>query len=276
MPIGFAVDQFVSGGLLNNVRATVESAAFTMDGPANYNVPGVVFLKLELAHMENNTKSVDVQYWAMGGANKIVPTADGRFVEVLPDAGEFKLVDSSNFAHLCLSLDKAGAAKHLMASGDSQVFVGLDAHWERVKVQREIRDNATGGPGGTPKREPEVLVVKKIYSGMGVRSAGGGIPRTTAPAAAGTPAPAPAGAAVDTDTLQAEAAKVLAHEKLGLVDGTPMEIKVFRTKVAGVLMALKIDAKIRGPITDFMVNNPEFMESQGIILDTAAGTVLKP
>jgi hypothetical protein len=151
---------FTTGGLIDDVDIEVKEARFVMwdyAGQVRDPVPALA-VTMETGGEGTPITESYTQYYSAGDARNLMPSADGKALEVVGGSGGLK--SSSNAGQFLVSLVNAGFPEDRLLDGDISVMDGLEAHVHRIP-QPERK-----GLVKTPKqgdREATILVVSKIH-----------------------------------------------------------------------------------------------------------------
>lgn len=192
--VSWSPDDFVTGGLLNDVDVEVEDAAFTMEAPVGYNVAvATMFFRMDLKDL--STGDVTAQYWSCGAkaAEEFEPSQDGRYALIAKQGGKGAFVKGSNFHVLAESLCAHGFPK--ASCGDAWAVKGIQMHMVRIPG-KGLSSGPPAGGGGDDGRT--VLVCERMIRGPK------GAKPVAAPAAAKAKAPARGAAAAQAAPAPAE------------------------------------------------------------------------
>src|SRR2546428_11523323 len=151
---------FTTGGLIDDVDVTVTEARFVMwdyAGQVRDAVPALA-VTMETGGEGTPITETYTQYYSAGDSRNLMPSSDGKALEVVGGSGGLK--SSSNAGNFLVSLVNAGFPEERLLDGDISVMDGLEAHVHRIP-QPERK-----GLVKTPKqgdREATILVVSKIH-----------------------------------------------------------------------------------------------------------------
>lgn len=188
--------EFVAGGLIDDINATITDAKFTMydyNGKADVSVPA---LGIEL-ELEDGVKHES--YYSAGDAKYWAPSADGK--NLIPTGDKTSLTNGCKLGIFLTELVMAGFPEDKLAAGDISCLTGLVAHFQR-KADKE-RKGLIKKEGDS--KEASTLCVTKIITMPGEKVAKAAKPAVGQPAAAktaaapATKAAAAAATAVDID-----------------------------------------------------------------------------
>jgi hypothetical protein len=182
--LGMGADDFIQGGLLNNIDVEITSAIWTgwdYDGAISTDVLAV---KMTLTPLDEKMKpkpeEAVEQYWSAGGelGDTGGITDDGS--RVRPSEGKSALTKNSNLHVLIQTLWANGMPKDYLADGNISKLKGTKVH--------VIRTTAPKREGITRERkkdrEDTVLVINKIYQGPWGKMTAGATTTKAQPAAA--------------------------------------------------------------------------------------------
>ena len=258
-PISCQPEDFVAGGLINDVDVEVESAEFTTEGPPNYTVDAL-FFKASLKTLADG-QIVD-QWWSCGAKAKddFTPSDDGRFLLPTGPSGAKALVKGSNFHVFVESLVGKGFTGPGRVCGDAATYKGIQMHL----VQQVLKDR----PGMTQSREGrtnQVLVCERIIKLPGEKAKRAATPAAKAAPAAGAksaPAPEPATTGTDNGDLSELAASTL-QSVLAANEGT-LAKKAVRAQVFRAMQASKTDE--RNEVLK-LISDQSWLEAHDFLVD---------
>jgi hypothetical protein len=155
-------DDFIRGGLLNDVDVEVTAAVFCTWAYGRSDIEPVLALRMELKDMESG-ETVD-QYWSAGAANQfVIIDEDGEGgAEEGPQFGSATkegVNDSANVSHLFVSLKNNGFPRDELVQFHCKSIIGLQGHV--VRNQAPKRQGLKDQPG-EGDREKTILVFSKI------------------------------------------------------------------------------------------------------------------
>src|SRR6266516_2587704 len=198
---------FTTGGLIDDVDVTVTEARFVMwdyAGQVRDPVPALA-ITMETGGDGTPITETYTQYYTAGDAKNLMPSQDGKALEVVGGSGGLK--SNSNAGNFLVSLVNAGFPEERLLDGDISVMDGLEAHVHRIPQPE--RKGLVKSADKT--REATILVVSKIHrfpwEGKKAKAAGSVSKMPTAKSAA---ASAPAeGAITPTGEAQIEKARTV-------------------------------------------------------------------
>lgn len=195
----FAPEDFVQGGLIDDVDISIKDAVWTLETPPDYHSRDPVFgVKMWLSMVEDPDQVVD-QWWSCGTLKAQRPcTPEGEEAAEGPLLTGGSLMRNSNFHELMKSMIEAGVPVALAKSGDLRKLIGIEVHVQRKTIKREGLEGAPREGG----RTPQVLLVTKLLRMPGEKRA----PKAKPAAAAGAAASRPAAAAATRARTAAPAA----------------------------------------------------------------------
>lgn len=201
------------GGLIDNVDAVINDAAFTIwdyDQPVNNRT--TLALRLTLGYTGPDGEPAQaLQYYSAGDPKFFVPSEDGKMA--IPVGNKTALNSNTNLGQLLMALINAGFTGKL--GDDISVIVGVNAHWQRVAQPK--RDGLPSQQGQAANDRPKTLLVPvKVHAATGAKAAPKTAAKTTpktAPAAATPPAAAAADADGDADEALATTIMEVLQEK---------------------------------------------------------------
>ena len=150
---------FTTGGLIDDVDVTVSEARFVMwdyAGQVRDPVPALA-VSMEVGGEGTPLTETYTQYYSAGDARNLMPSSDGKALDVIGGSGGLKT--SSNAGQFLVSLVNAGFPEDRLLEGDISVMDGLEAHVHRIPQPE--RKGIVKDPGKT--REATILVVSKIH-----------------------------------------------------------------------------------------------------------------
>jgi hypothetical protein len=151
---------FTTGGLIDDVDITVTEARFVMwdyAGQLRDPIPALA-VTMETGGEGTPLTETYTQYYSAGDSRNLMPSADGKALEIVGGTGGLK--SSSNAGHFLVSLVNAGFPEDRLLEGDISVLDAMECHVHRIP-QPERK-----GLIKTPKqgdREATILVVSKIH-----------------------------------------------------------------------------------------------------------------
>ena len=242
--VKFGLEDFVQGGLVNDVDVTFKNPRFGWT-PPNYGEVLCAFF----ADLEQEDGTVTEQFWSCGGkGTDLEPSEDGK--RLLSDTNT-TLKKDSNFYHLLEAFSKKGVNVKAGLE-DISAFDGIRAHIVRVPQKRV--NPATGKPY-------EVLLPTEILSSKGT---GGKAPAAGKPAPAAATAPAEASGDVHEAALATLAGII---EKMA--PESSMTINAVKLKATTALLGGPYKA-LRTQVLP-LITNPEWLEenavTHGAVLD---------
>lgn len=155
-------DDFIRGGLLNDVDVEVTAAVFCTWDYGMSNIEPVLALRMDLKDMESG--EVVQQYWSAGAANQfVIIDEDGEGgAEEGPQFGSATkegVNDSANVSHLFVSLKNNGFPRDKLVQFNCANIIGLQGHVVRDQAPKRqgLKDQSQEGD-----REKTILVFSKI------------------------------------------------------------------------------------------------------------------
>jgi hypothetical protein len=204
-------EDFITGGLLNDVDLEILEAKYTLDKPDHYTFSDRIFTLFRMKDLSTGAE-VD-QFWAAGSMADFVPSPDGNFCLPNPDnPTATALRKSSNWFAMLNSLRTNGGMPKGFLNGPAGLSALKGLRFHGIQVAAPERP-------GLEKKEskfpPTILTCSKVLPGPAPwdKAKGGAKGKTeaaAAQAAAVTPGPTPvAEASGDSDDLIATALRVV-------------------------------------------------------------------
>jgi hypothetical protein len=159
-------DDFISGGLLDDVDATWKNVMFEMYNYGGKSDPAPCLGADLVTGAEIKAEDVVRQYWSCGSADNWEPSEDGA--RLVPVGGDTELRKSTNLFMLLKSLKEAGFPMAQLADGNVTVLNGLKAHMRRIDAPKRggmaPQSPRRGRDGKEYEKENKVLCVEKIIA----------------------------------------------------------------------------------------------------------------
>jgi hypothetical protein len=266
VPVSMNPDDFTQGGLLNNVDVRVVAARwerFDYQGKSN-EVPAMRFDLLPLDGSSQET----AQWWSAGDLKDFEPSEDAMTLEPVSTDSPSGIRNNTNWAIFLKELVNLGVAKARLSSGRADLFVGMEMHVTRKKIEDKDK-----GSGGTMERK-DTLVPTRIIKlpweskATGARTApaaaAGARPpaekQTVTPADVGT-VPAPA-AAAGTPVVLDDTVKAAVTEAVKAFKGENKVVSLAAMKKA-IFPKLKVAAALKRDAIKAL-DDSEYMDSIGL------------
>lgn len=252
-------EDWVSGGLLNDVDVTIKDCTFVDDWTYNGAVADPVLALAVTFVTEDGTETV--QHYSAGDLARWVPSQDGKSIEPAENSTAKALNNNTNCAAFIGSLMDAGFPKKLVASNSVAVFEGTSVHVNRVP---QAKRSGLAEPGDGKNRD--VLVVTKINAMPGETVADAPKPNGGARAAApATRTPAPRAAATQVATEEVEAGDAVLESAVEAVASVladrngSVEVKILPLAIIKHLTGNPNKAEIIA-----LIKNPDFLGAEGV------------
>jgi hypothetical protein len=159
-------DDFIAGGLLDDVDATWKNVMFEMYNYGGKSDPAPCLGADLITGAEIKPEDVVRQYWSCGSAENWEPSEDGA--RLVPVGGDTELRKSTNLFMLLKSLKEAGFPMAQLADGNVTVLNGLKAHMRRIDAPKRgnmpVQSPRRGASGKEYERDNKVLCVEKIIA----------------------------------------------------------------------------------------------------------------
>ena len=159
-------DDFISGGLLDDVDATWKNVMFEMYNYGGKSEPAPCLGADLVTGAEIRPEDVVRQYWSCGSADNWEPSEDGS--RLIPVGGDTELRKSTNLFMLLKSLKEAGFPMAQLADGNVSVLNGLKAHMRRIDAPKRggmaPQSPRRGRDGKEYEKDNKVLCVEKIIA----------------------------------------------------------------------------------------------------------------
>lgn len=157
MGVSMKAENLQQTGLLDDADVTITDAAYCM-----FQYPGTTTITPAARLLMTDPEGkVHEQYWSVGDAKKMVPSADGTTIEPAPGITNIQGFGlSTNWGVFLAELGNAGFPQDKL--GDSiKDLIGLGGHVVRKKVERKSKDQT---PEQAKKQADNgVLVFNKIH-----------------------------------------------------------------------------------------------------------------
>jgi hypothetical protein len=286
----YAAEDFVQGGLIDDVDVAIKDIVFTLDAPPEYHSPDPVFgVRAWLSMLENPDEVVE-QWWSCGTRKAHHPcTPEGELVNEGPYLTGGQLMRNSNFHEFEKSMQHEGFPKALADTGDLRHMIGVEIHVQRKTIKREGLAGAPRDDGRAPQTlictklihmpgEKRVAKSKPAASAVAARpaaAASAARPRTAATATAAAPTAPPATAApVAPPATPAEFnASVVAVEILSnMLEANPAGISLAAAKLAAnteLVHTYQTSLLNRNKVVALLFA-PAWLEEQGVRIEGEA------
>lgn len=161
-PVSMDPDDFVTGGLLQDVDLEILKIYSTLEKPEHYKFDDRVFIKMEAKNL--STGGQEEQFWAAGSNADFVPSSDGNFILPNPDnPSATALRKASNWAAMLVSLKTNGG----MPKGFLNSSKGLSAlAGMRFHAMQAPAPERPGLEKKDSKFPPTVLICFKVLPGF--------------------------------------------------------------------------------------------------------------
>lgn len=192
--VSFCGDDFVQGGLIDNVDVVIKDIVFTKDLPSEEyrSAVPVFFAKAYLGMLDDPNVVID-QSWSCGALKDHQPVDDeGNEADEGHRLIGSAMMKGSNFHHFVQSMELNGLSKELTRSGDLRSLIGAEMHVERKTIKREGLAGAVREDG---RAAGQVLLCTKMLHAPGEKRVTKARPAARTAAAARTSAAAAAPAA---------------------------------------------------------------------------------
>lgn len=158
-------DDFISGGLLDDVDVTWKNVRFEMYNYGGKSDPAPCLGADLVTGVELRPEDVVRQYWSCGSSDNWEPSEDGS--RLIPVGGDTELRRSTNLFLLLKSLKEAGFPMPQLADGSVTPLNGLKAHMRRIDAPKRgnmIQNARRGRDGKEFERDNKILCVEKIIA----------------------------------------------------------------------------------------------------------------
>jgi hypothetical protein len=159
-------DDFIAGGLLDDVDVTWKNVMFEMYNYGGKSDPAPCLGADLVTGAEIKAEDVVRQYWSCGSAENWEPSEDGA--RLVPVGGDTELRKSTNLFILLKSLKEAGFPMAKLADGNVTVLNGLSAHMRRIDAPKRgnmaPKSPRRGHDGKEYEKDNKVLCVEKIIA----------------------------------------------------------------------------------------------------------------
>lgn len=281
----FAAEDFVQGGLIDDVDVRIKDIVFTLEAPPDYHSREPVFGVKAWFSLLDNPEEVAEQWWSCGTRKSHHPcTPEGELVSEGHLLTGGTLMRNSNFHEFEKSLESSGFPKERSATGDLRHLIDTEIHVQRKTIKRE-------GLAGAPRedgRAPQVLLVTKLLRMPGEKrvakakpaatsaaaaashpaAAAPARPRSAAPAAGPLP-PAPAAAHAAAPATGFDAALVAVEILSNLLEANPDGISLAAAKLAvntDLVHTYKTSLIQRNKVVALLFS-PEWLDEQGVKIE---------